>query len=81
MSILITPQSHELAAWVADNNPFRGLVSFSQRQLADTRGIEAQDRRLLVQGFVEAFQWQTIRSLLPLRGCRIVCVFGWPGIE
>jgi hypothetical protein len=66
MSILITPQSHELAAWVADNNPFRSLVSFSQRQLADTRSIEAQDRRLLVEGFVEAFQWQTIRSLLPL---------------
>lgn len=66
MSELIVPQPRELAAWVADNNPFRGLVGFSQSQLADTRSIEAQDRRLLVEGFVKAFQWQAIRPLLPL---------------
>jgi hypothetical protein len=50
MSELIVPQPRELAAWVADNNPFRGLVGFSQSRLVDTRSIEAQDRRLLVVG-------------------------------
>jgi hypothetical protein len=48
-------------------SPFRGLVGQSCADLAATRDLPAAGRRLLVEHFVDTFQWQAIRPLLPLR--------------
>jgi len=51
---------------VADS-PFRCLTGLSRSELAATRELAAAERRLLVKHFVDTFQWESIRPLLPLR--------------
>lgn len=48
-------------------SPFHRLSSLSRSRLAATRNIPAADRRLLIEDFVTVFQWENVRSLLPLR--------------
>lgn len=50
---------------IADS-PFAELKSLSQGELVRTRGIPAAERRLLVPGFVEQFQWNAILQYLPI---------------
>ncbi len=47
--------------------PFHRLAPLSRAQLQATRAVPAEERRLLVPGFVEIFQWAAVRPLLPFR--------------
>jgi hypothetical protein len=49
------------------DSPFHQLVGLSRADLVETRAIAAHQRRPLVSGFVDSFQWQTIRQHLPLQ--------------
>ncbi len=63
---LIPALTDSLPLRVADS-PFHGLTGLSCSELAATRDLPAAERRLLVEHFVNTFQWQAIRPLLPLR--------------
>ena len=77
MSLLLVPAPSEAQVCFAPvdplclphvpESPFHNLVGLSRTQMADSRGMEAADRRLLTQHFVTTFQWSAIRPLLPLR--------------
>ena len=49
------------------NSPFHRLVGLSRSEMADSRGMEAEQRRQQTAHFVDTFQWENIYSLLPLR--------------
>lgn len=63
---LIPAQADTLPLPVEDS-PFHSLAGLSRSELAATRDLPAAERRLLVEHFVDTFQWQAIRPLLPLR--------------
>lgn len=46
-------------------SPFHRLTSFSRSELASTRDVPAEERRLLTEHFVSTFQWEAVRPLLP----------------
>ena len=48
-------------------SPFHRLAGLSRTEMADSRGMEAADRRILTPHFVTTFQWSAIRPFLPLR--------------
>jgi hypothetical protein len=48
-------------------SPFHRLSSLSRPRLAATRNVPAADRRLWVEDFVTAFQWETMHHLFPLQ--------------
>ncbi len=56
-----------LTASTLSDSPFQRLVGLRRTQLADTRQMPAEERRLLTEHFVDACQWDTIRPHLPLR--------------
>ncbi len=66
MSILI-PSRMASPPLVLPDSPFHHLTSLSRADLAATRDLPAAERRLLTDRFVSAFQWETIRPLLPLQ--------------
>ncbi|MBU0703259.1 MAG: hypothetical protein KKC18_05270 [Chloroflexi bacterium] len=66
MSILI-PSQIASPPLVLPDSPFQHLTSLSRADLAATRDLPAAERRLLTEHFVSAFQWETIRPLLPLQ--------------
>jgi hypothetical protein len=66
MSVLIPSQSVS-PPLVLPDSPFHSLTSLSRADLAATRDLPAAERRVLSEHFVSAFQWETIRSLLPLQ--------------
>ena len=49
------------------DSPFHNLVGLSRTEMAESRGVEATDRRLLTKHFVSTFAWSAIRPLLPLQ--------------
>jgi hypothetical protein len=49
------------------DSPFHNLVALSRTEMAESRGLEAAERRLLTKHFVRTFAWSAIRPLLPLR--------------
>lgn len=67
MSIILIPTMEETGAPDVPESPFHQLGGLSRAQLAATRDVPAADRRLLIEDFVTAFQWETILPLLPLR--------------
>jgi hypothetical protein len=77
MTLFLVPAIEETQALVAPidpvrlptipESPFHNLVGLSRHELAETRGLEAADRRLLTEHFVSTFQWSAIRPHLPLR--------------
>jgi len=66
MNILIPSQVSSLPL-VAPDSPFHALISLSHTELASTRDVPAADRRLRTAHFVDVFQWESIRPLLPLQ--------------
>jgi len=48
-------------------SPFHRLTTFSRSELANTRNISAEDRRLLTEHFVSIFQWDVVCLHLPIR--------------
>ena len=56
-----------LTARTLPDSPFQRLAGLSRSQLADTRELPAEARRLLTEHFVDACQWDTIRPHLPFR--------------
>lgn len=66
MSILI-PTYQDPGPLVVPQSPFQGLNTFSRSELANTRDIPAEDRRLLTEHFVSTFQWEAVRPHLPIR--------------
>jgi hypothetical protein len=48
-------------------SPFHCLTTFSRSELARTRNVPAEDRRLLTDHFVDTFQWETVHPHLPIR--------------
>jgi hypothetical protein len=49
------------------DSSFHGLLGLSRTAMAESRGLEAAERRLLTEHFVSTFTWSAIRPLLPLR--------------
>jgi hypothetical protein len=66
MTILIPSQIVSPPLGFPDS-PFHHLTSLSRTDLAATRDLPAAERRLLTENFVDVFQWETIRPLLPLQ--------------
>jgi len=66
MSVLI-PTYEDPGPLVVPGSPFHHLTTFSRSELAHTRDIPAEDRRLLTEHFVRTFQWETVRPHLPIR--------------
>jgi hypothetical protein len=66
MSILI-PTYQDPGPLAVPQSPFHRLTTFSRSELARTRSIPAEDRRLLTEHFVDTFQWETVRPHLPIR--------------
>ena len=66
MSTLI-PTYEDLGPLAVPQSPFHGLTTFSQSELANTRDVAAEDRRLLTEHFVDTFQWETVRPHLPIQ--------------
>lgn len=66
MSLHWIPITENAPLVEAPDSPFRLLGRLSRAELKATRDIPAAERRLLVPNFVESFQWETIRPLLPL---------------
>jgi hypothetical protein len=49
------------------DSPFHNLLGLSRTEMAASRELEAPERRLLTENFVDTFQWSTVYSMLPLR--------------
>jgi hypothetical protein len=67
MSSILIPRQAEVEVWNPADSPFHQLKGMSRNELAATRAVPAAQRRLMVENFVETFEWQAIRPLLPLR--------------
>jgi hypothetical protein len=59
------------------DSPFQRLAGLSRSQLADTRELPAEERRLLTEHFVSACQWDSMRPHLPFRLPMPVGVPAW----
>lgn len=66
MSVLVSSPSPSNGP-PALTSPFHQLRGLSRADLVRMRTIPAHQRRLLLPGFVDTFQWQHIRPLLPLQ--------------
>jgi len=66
MSTLI-PTYEDPGPLAVPQSPFHGLTTCSRSELANTRHIPAEDRRLLTEHFVDTFQWETVWPHLPIR--------------
>lgn len=49
------------------DSPFHNLLALSRREMVESRGLEAPERRLLTEHFVHTFTWSAVRPILPLR--------------
>lgn len=49
------------------DSPFHNLLGLSRTEMAASRELEAPERRLLTENFVDTFQWSTVYPMLPLR--------------
>ena len=67
MNLTLIPTMERPAPLAVPDSPFHALPTWSRTELADTRDLVAADRRQLAPAFVQAFAWETIRPLLPLR--------------
>jgi hypothetical protein len=67
MSVILISTMKGTNSLDVPESPCYQLSSLSRSRLAATRKVPAADRRLLVEDFVTAFRWDTIRSLLPLQ--------------
>ncbi|MFH1908141.1 MAG: hypothetical protein ABIL11_12305, partial [Chloroflexota bacterium] len=67
MSRILVPATPLVSSVEVPDSPLFRLQSFSRSELAETRDIEAAERRLLIPNFVELFRWEAIRPLLPLK--------------
>jgi len=50
-----------------EHSPFEKLQRVTRAQLSESRTLPAAERRLQLPGFVQTFQWESIRWLLPLQ--------------
>jgi hypothetical protein len=64
-ALFLAPDQGDLPC--VPDSPFHDLVALSRRQMVESRGLEAPDRRLLTEHFVQTFTWSAVRPLLPLR--------------
>jgi hypothetical protein len=67
MSASLIPALADTPGLNPADSPFHRLSSLTRAELAATRDLPAAERRLLTEHFVETFQWEAIRPLLPLR--------------
>jgi hypothetical protein len=63
---LLLPPDHDKLPLFPDS-PFHNLLGLSRTEMAASRGLEAAERRLLTQHFVDTLQWATVYPMLPLR--------------
>jgi hypothetical protein len=49
------------------DSPFHNLLGLSRTDMVASRELEAAERRLLTEHFVDIFQWSSVYPLLPLR--------------
>jgi hypothetical protein len=64
-ALFLSPEQTELPQ--VPDSPFHNLVGLSRTEMAESRGMEAPERRLLTEHFVSTFAWTAIRPQLPLR--------------
>ncbi len=77
MKGFLIPTMEEMDALDEPESPFHRLSGLSRSDLAATRNIPAAERRLLLDGFVDAFQWQNIHHVLPLQLVVPAAVHPW----
>ena len=77
MSAVLVPAVEGLCPDQMADSPFHRLTSLSRRDLAATRGVPAAQRRLLTEHFIDTFQWEAVRSLLPFRLVALPDVPSW----
>ena len=66
MSILVPATPVAVSVTVLDS-PFFGLQPLTRAEFAALRELPAAERRLQIPNFVDCFQWEAIRPLLPLK--------------
>lgn len=76
MSVLVLSPNTPVPLPTPDG-PFHQMVGLSRADLIETRAIPAHQRRQLVTGFVDSFQWYTIRQHLPLQPLLTAAVPDW----
>jgi len=67
MSRFLIPALMDNLPLRVEDSLLRSLTGLSCTDLAATRNLPAAERRLLVEQFVDTFQWQALRPLLPFR--------------
>ena len=61
------------------DSPFHAIESLPKKQWLTLRALPAEQRRLYVPGFIEAFRWDRLSAHLPLRVAPLPGVPPWPG--
>jgi hypothetical protein len=67
MTLIWIPTMERPAPLVLPDSPFHALPTMSRADLVTTREVAAAERRALLPTFVQAFAWEAVRPLLPLR--------------
>jgi len=62
-----------------EHSPFQSLQRSTRSELNESRAVTAAERRLGLPNFVETFDWESIRALLPLQLPTPGEVSGWSG--
>ena len=64
-ALFVTSDQAELPR--VPDSPFHNLIGLSRSDMVASRGLEASERRLLIENFVDTFTWSAVRPMLPLR--------------
>ena len=73
------PASEPYEPFLAPSSPFHALGSLSMSERITLQVLPAEERRLYVPHFVEAFTWEALRPHLPLRMAPLADAPPWPG--
>jgi hypothetical protein len=63
--LFVTSDQAELPG--VPDSPFHNLTALSRSDMVASRGLEAPERRLLVEHVVDTFAWSAVRPMFPLR--------------
>ena len=67
MKMFWIPSTPNRATVEIEHSPFEKLHRRTRAELMGSRSVPAAERRLQVPTFVEMFQWEAMRLLLPLQ--------------
>ena len=79
MKTLWIPSAPVKSVVEIEHSPFQSLQRLTRSELSESRAVPAAERRLGLPNFVETFDWESIRALLPLQLPTPGEVSGWSG--